>query len=325
MPEIALSYVLTTYNKIDFIKIVLSDLIGNKKEDEEIIVIDGCSTDGTVEYLKDLRDSSKIDYFLSEKDIGEAHGFNKGVLLAKGILIKIISDDDAFYYPAFSICKQYMLEHPEIDILASNTAVTYANNYRRIEVIKDYQEGFMKWKEGRIKNFAFCMTPVLIRRSSLPLTGLFYVKSKIPDFEWTIRVSGFANIAWYTGFPVVNIINNLSSSASSTNVFKVWPEEWSRFVHFYDWVPPKKIMRNYPLLPVSLKIKLTRFNLKNYYKTNKRRIKVCIYLVCVRIGLIKKKDLIESKEELNFEKIYQFSKNWLTDKNQEAEFVILKK
>jgi hypothetical protein len=246
-------------------------------------------------------------------------------LLAKGILIKIISDDDAFYFPAFNTCKNYMLEHPEVDILAGNTAVTYANNYKQIDVLEDYQNGFMKWKDGKIKNFAFCMTPVLIRRSSLPLTGLFYVKSKIPDFEWTIRVSGFANIAWYTGFPVVNIINNLSSSANAANVFKVWPQEWAKFVHFYDWIPPKKIMGNYPLLPVSLKIKLTRFSLKNFYKNIKRSTKVGIYLVLVRIGFIKRKELKESEEELNFEEIYRYSKQWLANKNQGAEFVILKK
>lgn len=317
MADINLSYVLTTFNKISFIKIVLDNLIRDKGIDEELIVIDGGSTDGTAEFLLELKNRGKIDYLLSEKDKGEAHGFNKGFLIAKGILIKVITDDDAFYFPAINACKEYMLMHPEIDVMGSNTAVTNTSNYKKIDVISDYQEGFLKWKAGVLKNFAFCMTPVIIRRSSLSLTGLFYIKSKIPDFEWTIRMTGFANVAWYSGFPVVNIENNLSSSANAYHVFKVWPEEWRRFVQFYDWIPPKKIMRNYPLLPTFLKIRLTRFNLKNYYRLKKRIIVGELYELVVRAGLKKKMNRPDNTEVIDLELVYQECYKWLISKNDE--------
>jgi glycosyltransferase involved in cell wall biosynthesis len=320
-----LTYAVITFNKLSYLKIIITKLIKNVIEDEEIIVIDGGSSDGTVEYLKELKDGGLIKNYISEKDKGEAHACNKALLAGESELIKMISDDDAFCFPAINICKKYMLQHPEIDVLASNTAVTYANNYKKIEIIKDYQEGFIKWRDNKILNFAFCMTPIIIRKSSLPLTGLLYIKSKIPDFEWTIRITGFANIAWYTGFPVVNIINNLSSSANSYNVFKVWPEEWERFVHFYKWIPPKKIMRNYPLLPPSLKIKLTRFNLKNSYKLLKRKIVAIPYGLCLKLGFIKKKQTIEAAGNLNFESIFQECHNWLNDKNQNSDFEFLQK
>jgi glycosyltransferase involved in cell wall biosynthesis len=325
MAEINLSYVLTTFNKISFIKLILENLILNKQADEEIIVIDGGSTDGTREFLTGLKNAGSIDYLLSEKDRGEAHGFNKGFLLAKGLLIKIITDDDAFYFPAIRACKEYMLKHPDIDVMGSNTAVTYTGNYKSIEVIKDYQDGFLKWRNGTLKNFAFCMTPVMIRSSSLPLTGLFYIKSKIPDFEWTIRVTGYANIAWYTGFPVVNIINNLSSSANSYHVFKVWPEEWRRFVQFYDWNPPEKIMRNYPLLPVSLKIGLTRFNFKNWFRSVRRKSEMSVFAFFVKMGLIKKKRTSDSAEELNFKPVYEECQSWLINRNKDSGFEFLSK
>src|SRR5438552_17918629 len=96
MDKISLSYLLTTYNKLSYLKEVLKTLMDNRKDDEEIIVTDGGSTDGTREYLQKIYQDGKIDQYISEKDFGEAHGFNKGIMKARGELVKIITDDDVF-------------------------------------------------------------------------------------------------------------------------------------------------------------------------------------------------------------------------------------
>jgi glycosyltransferase involved in cell wall biosynthesis len=97
MRAIRLSYVLTTFNKLSYLKEILEDLINNCKEDEEIVISDGASSDGTITFLESLLRDGKIHQFVSEKDFGEAHGFNKAILLANGELIKLISDDDIFF------------------------------------------------------------------------------------------------------------------------------------------------------------------------------------------------------------------------------------
>ena len=99
MSTVNLSWIITTRNKLAFLKEVLHRLLSDLHEDEEIIVVDGASTDGTVEYLTELHRQGLIHHFLSEPDHGEAEGFNKGMLLANGRLIKILTDDDAFYLP----------------------------------------------------------------------------------------------------------------------------------------------------------------------------------------------------------------------------------
>ena len=109
MNEIKLSYLITTRNKLPYLKEALGRLIKNAGEDEEIVVADGSSTDGTKEYLSQLYQNGKIHKFISEPDQNEAHGFNKCFVMARGELLKVVSDDDVFYYPAIRECKKFCL------------------------------------------------------------------------------------------------------------------------------------------------------------------------------------------------------------------------
>ncbi|MDP1595527.1 MAG: glycosyltransferase family 2 protein [Methylotenera sp.] len=62
---------------------------------KELIVIDGASTDGTVNLLESNRE--KIEYFISEPDKGVYNAWNKGLLQAKGEWICFIGADDYFW------------------------------------------------------------------------------------------------------------------------------------------------------------------------------------------------------------------------------------
>jgi len=253
MDKITLSYVLTTFNKITYIKVVLPELIRNKKNDEEIIVIDGGSTDGTSEFLSELKRTNKIDYFISEKDNGEAHGFNKGLLLAKGDLIKIFTDDDAFYYPVIQECKDFMLLNPKIDVMAGNTAGMDISNKLSLFWDEDFYLDFLKWKEGKMKRFFFNGTCLMLRRSSLPLIGLVDTSVIRTDLEYSLRISGVANLAWCTGLISVRILN----PQSNTLIYDYTRlDEVDRICGYYNYFEEKnknKHMNQPPLIKGTLK------------------------------------------------------------------------
>src|ERR1035437_5593558 len=242
MAEITLSYVLTTFNKISYIKVVLPELIRNKKIDEEIIVIDGGSTDGTCEFISELKRTNKIDYFISERDMGEAHGFNKGVLLAKGDLIKVVTDDDAYNYMVIKRCKDFMIQHPEIDVLGGNTGNVSLGNKNSINWDEDFYLDFLKWQEGKLNSFFFNGTCLMIRRSSFPLIGLFDSNILLTDMEYTLRMTGVANLAWCTSFISVRILNPRSNNlvfkqrAIEESEKKTTPfEDFSSFEEAYNF------------------------------------------------------------------------------------------
>lgn len=61
----------------------------------ELIVIDGCSTDGTLKVLEGFR--KHLAHFISEKDKGIYDGMNKGLRLATGDVIATLNSDDLLY------------------------------------------------------------------------------------------------------------------------------------------------------------------------------------------------------------------------------------
>jgi glycosyltransferase involved in cell wall biosynthesis len=81
----------------------------------EIVVVDGASTDGTIELLKSY--GSKISQWISEPDGGEYFAVNKALRLAKGDIIKPMPDDDTIRPDALSLAAVRFVKKPSIDVL----------------------------------------------------------------------------------------------------------------------------------------------------------------------------------------------------------------
>lgn len=204
---------MATRNKLPFLTETLARLVGQVQSDEEIVIVDGASTDGTAEYLRNMHEAGRIHCFLSEPDRGEAHALNKGLLMAGGDLIKLVSDDDAFYWPGIQTCKAFMLSHPDVDLLGTEGVGAWWADSRSLSP-SHYYHDYERWRSGSTP-FNFCGLGLMIRSSSLPLVGLFHTSFVRVDCEFSLRVtSGPANLAWYTGYTWVRIANPQSNSVT---------------------------------------------------------------------------------------------------------------
>ncbi|MES2807879.1 MAG: glycosyltransferase [Bacteroidota bacterium] len=202
---INLSYILTTKNRLPFLKIALQKLLDNLQPDEEVVVVDAQSTDGTQAYLAQLFEAGKIHQYLSEPDRNQAHGWNKAMLMAKGILIKKIIDDDVFCYSAIQQCKAYMLQNPQVDVVIANDMSSLLNNHQTIHQHTRLNE-FQKWRSGQVPSFTFGDVHMLIRQSALTYTGLYSTTFTMMDWEFSLRMSYLkTNIAYYTGYNALTV------------------------------------------------------------------------------------------------------------------------
>lgn len=211
MPDYALSYVLTTYNKLPYLRQVVERLVAARQPDEEIVVADGGSKDGTPEYLQGLFEAGLIQQFVSERDKGEAHGFNKAMLRAKGELLKLVTDDDAFCYSAIREAKAFMLANPEVDVLTGNTGLIHLEELGTATLYDDVADNYRRWLANKEVVWMIGL-PLLIRRSSLALTGLFNTGVVQIDTEFTYRITSLnVNLAWSTAILSIRLENPQSN------------------------------------------------------------------------------------------------------------------
>lgn len=211
--KINLTYILSTRNKLPYLKYTLPKLIENKDTDEEIIVIDGNSNDGTVEYLKSIfeKNNGEIDVLISESDFGEAHALNKGILLAKGTVIKFIADDDIFCYRAIRKAKYLMLSEKSIDI---TFGITYNVKFGQIESLEcqnEVEKKYLKYSNDYTP-FSFTGLSMMIRKTSFARTGLFSSSTIAPDTDFSLRVTSLRINIEYTRLPTVVRIENSNSN-----------------------------------------------------------------------------------------------------------------
>jgi len=89
------SIVTVVFNSVLFIEKTIQSIVEQNYKNIEYIVIDGGSTDGTIDILKKYND--KIAYWISEKDKGLYDAMNKGLRTAKGDYVWFINSGDQIY------------------------------------------------------------------------------------------------------------------------------------------------------------------------------------------------------------------------------------
>lgn len=151
-----------------------------KFENIEYIIIDGASTDKTIEIIENYKE--KIAYFVSEPDKGIYNAMNKGIKAATGDFLIFLNAGD--FYINELVFEQFLpyLKKTTADLVIGN-----------LFAFNKYNADFVKLDESFIDKFLFNYQSIphpasFFRRNIFEKVGLYNENHKIvSDFEWYLK------------------------------------------------------------------------------------------------------------------------------------------
>jgi glycosyltransferase involved in cell wall biosynthesis len=172
-----LSIITVVLNQEKYLEQTIKSVVSQKFKDFEYIVVDGGSTDNTLNIIKKY--SNKISYWVSQKDKGLYYAFNKGMQLASGKYIGIINSDDIYTKNAFNIISKYMLKNP-------NTDFFFGSVKKHWGILYGYRPKKIKFSWGFYSSHS---TGFFIKTSSAKRVGLYNTIYKYhADYDYFYRM-----------------------------------------------------------------------------------------------------------------------------------------
>ncbi len=177
------SIITVTYNAAQWLERTVLSILGQSYPHIEYIIIDGGSTDGTVNIIKQYE--SGIAYWVSEPDQGLYDAMNKGLRKAAGEYVWFVNAGDTLFSMdiiqqiALIIQKKKLLP----DVIYGETAITDKDG-RQVAMRRLKAPEKLTWKSFRM-GMLVCHQSFIARRESAPEYDLQYRFSA--DYAWCIE------------------------------------------------------------------------------------------------------------------------------------------
>ena len=137
MEKNKISIITVVKNSSKTIEKTIQSLLSQKYKNVEYLVIDGNSTDGTLEILNKYKEN--ISLLISEEDKGIWDAMNKGVSLAKGDIVGFLNADDTYYENSLNIVNEYFNKN-KIDFLFGSV--------EKYKLMHGYNPWKIRWSFG---------------------------------------------------------------------------------------------------------------------------------------------------------------------------------
>lgn len=273
------SVLIPTYNKAEFIEEAIESVLAQTYENFELIIVDDCSTDNTVNIVQKFLGDRRIQFFQNKKNLGIGGNWNKALSYAKGKYIKYLMADDKF---------ENRLLEKYVEVMEKNPEVAIVTSYRGIfgdkkDVIKQPLQGIINEKKAielvlKHGNWIGEPTTVMFRKENL-WVGSFKTEFRfLLDIDMWVRQLNCGAIyvipevlSWfrqYSGQTTKAVKKSFDDVFEEYLLFEMIFHSKKRF--FIEEIPDaeklkkKRFIRNYKIIPKMIKDRRNDLVIKCY-------------------------------------------------------------
>jgi len=173
------SIIIPTYDSGSTLSVALDSIFNQTFTDLEVLVIDGLSSDKTLDIVKNYKNKFNNIRIYSENDQGIYDAMNKGIDLAMGEWLFFMGSDDSFYEPT---TLEQLINREEL----VNNDIVYGNVYSKY--LNRSYDGLFNY--SKLINQNICHQSIFFRKSIFNKTGKYNLKYKACA-DWNHNISWF--------------------------------------------------------------------------------------------------------------------------------------
>ncbi|WP_394901243.1 MULTISPECIES: glycosyltransferase family 2 protein [Bacteroides] len=225
------SIITSCYNRAATIRSAIESVLAQDYNDIEFIVVDGSSTDGSLDIIREYAD--RISIIISEPDHGMYEAINKGIRVATGEIIGLLHSDDFFYDNGVIGRIVERMKRTHADFLYGDGLFVNPDNTNK--VVRNWiGGGYRLWKvrHGWLPLHPTCY----IRRDVMMRLGLYNESYKIAaDSDLLVRylLTGGLTVTYLNEYVVRMRMGGLSTDSAKRK--KMWEEDIRVYVSHGLW------------------------------------------------------------------------------------------
>ena len=189
-----LSIITINYNNAEGLRKTMESVLAQTYTEIEYIIVDGASTDGSVDVIRELATRPTIKW-VSEKDTGIYNAMNKGIRMATGEYIEILNSGDILFDANVT---QRMIEHlDQINSQNENSIGILYGNMIKVNASGKIvgKSGYTEYSLRQFYSSTLNHDCAYIRRDLFEQYGLYDEQLKIvSDWKWYLQAIGLGKV-----------------------------------------------------------------------------------------------------------------------------------